>query len=333
MVDRKHYPNLDLLRLYLALEVIWIHAQGDNYQWSVMLSPVATFVCLSGFLIPGSFASSRSWGHFAWKRALRVVPAFIVSLLIVAVLFGPSHLPPTLRYYVTAGFTAVAGSMNWPMWSLMLEEALYAFHALQRIIRFAWNPFAVGACLVSSALLWVTWARHGFAPNGDPTFHMAPVTAFFAGCLLSFYRRSLERIRLSIWICTFALFFGLCNIQWGALGISSTAMYAAVYAPLITITSVLAVALAFVAPQITFRMPDLSYGTYIYHAPILWAIQSRLALEPIPLLLGTIAVVLPFSAISWYLIEKPVLKWKDLVVNAPARVHGIDGLAEVRSVA
>jgi len=50
---------------------------------------VAGFFVLSGFLITRSYKSSKNVGWFLWKRFLRIMPAFWLSLLIVAFILGP----------------------------------------------------------------------------------------------------------------------------------------------------------------------------------------------------------------------------------------------------
>jgi peptidoglycan/LPS O-acetylase OafA/YrhL len=57
------------------------------------------------------------------------------------------------------------------------------------------------------------------------------------------------------------------------------------------------------------RIPDLSYGIYIYHAP-LFALLHMPLWEFFPLL----AV---FCAASWYLVEKPALRLKTTNIKWP----------------
>src|SRR5579872_5219447 len=97
----KHLPNLDWLRLLLAVEVVWMHAQGvlPTHEPLIMIPAVPAFIALSGFLIPASFQSSRSWGHFARKRALRVVPGFILSFILIWLLLGATPIGPVVAFY------------------------------------------------------------------------------------------------------------------------------------------------------------------------------------------------------------------------------------------
>ena len=59
------------------------------------------------------------------------------------------------------------------------------------------------------------------------------------------------------------------------------------------------------------RMPDISYGIYIYHLPIILYLYNKHNIRTINemLLYGCLSVVF-LSFISWYLIEKPALRFK-----------------------
>ena len=191
-IQRKTLP--DLLRLFLALEVVAIHClEFYRYRFYVPIPPVPAFVCLSGLLIPGSFTQSRGWTHFAWKRLLRVIPALAASFILVALLFGPGTLIPTFLFYISTGFVLLA-SKNPPLWSLALEEILYGFHVVSRKLGTIWSPIWAGGCLLVSAAVWIALRSPGtYDLTSNPDHHMAPISAFFAGNLLSFYRDRLAR--------------------------------------------------------------------------------------------------------------------------------------------
>ena len=86
-----HYTNFDYLRLFLAIEVVaghlWAGLMRPGNFW-IPIPAVATFVGLSGFLIPQSLERSRNLWHFGWKRVLRTMPALVVLLLAMAMVFG-----------------------------------------------------------------------------------------------------------------------------------------------------------------------------------------------------------------------------------------------------
>ena len=60
---------------------------------------------------------------------------------------------------------------------------------------------------------------------------------------------------------------------------------------------------------------DLSYGVYIFA----WPVQMALAIHGVPAwgigwyIVSCVLVVLPFAAMSWWLIEKPAMNLKDKI--------------------
>jgi peptidoglycan/LPS O-acetylase OafA/YrhL len=64
---------------------------------------------------------------------------------------------------------------------------------------------------------------------------------------------------------------------------------------------------------IPWKMPDLSYGVYIYHWPVLAYLDATFGLTTLGLpasFVATIAILLPLTLASWYLIEQPALRLK-----------------------
>ena len=65
------------------------------------------------------------------------------------------------------------------------------------------------------------------------------------------------------------------------------------------------------------KIPDFSYGIYIWHYPIMQAIIFfGLATQPVNLLLMSTPLILLVSGLSWYVIEKPALKLKRFTLTA-----------------
>jgi len=298
------YPNLDILRLALALEVLILHTHAFDtgaVLW-LPIHPVAAFVCISGLLIPHSFSTSNGWPHFAFKRLLRVGPALVLALLLVTVLFGPTAAGGTFLFYVTAGLT---GSSNFdgPLWSLAVEEVLYAGHALTRAVRKLWRVETVALLFIVSCALY---AR--FAPghqNLERYFRL--FSAFFLGNVASFYRDRLQRLKPAWIVVAFAT--ALLLVNFGEL---SRMMY--MISDSIVCATVVVFALAM--PQVTFKVHDISYGTYVYHAPLLALFVGRFHIHDWLLWLMTVPSVLLLATLSWFLIERRALRFKNAVRKA-----------------
>jgi peptidoglycan/LPS O-acetylase OafA/YrhL len=298
------YPNLDLLRLVLAVEVVIGHSRIPGVpEW---INPVPAFVCLSGLLIPGSFETSNGWGHFAWKRLLRVGPAFALALGLVMALFGPLAALPTLLCYVTLGIVQVG--MNGVLWSLMVEEILYASHAVMQIRKW-WNAEAVAVLL---CLCILVCSFH--LPNLEDRLVRA-AAAYFMGNLFYFNLPKIERIPWPVYAVGAVWAIGWSRYPIGrSMDLPYNQLYGSaspLHLPLLLLSVGFVVLAARQIPQVKIgKMPDLSYGTYIYHKPLLLTF-SALGFAGWELAWVGLGSTLALAVLSWYLVEDKALKWKN----------------------
>ena len=58
------------------------------------------------------------------------------------------------------------------------------------------------------------------------------------------------------------------------------------------------------------RKNDVSYGLYIYHAPIINTIMYTGLASALPAVALALGVSLGLAVASWRFVERPVLKWK-----------------------
>jgi peptidoglycan/LPS O-acetylase OafA/YrhL len=145
------YPLMDSLRAIAALAVLATHAavfagletsDGTTVgQYAARLDAgVAVFFVISGCLLYRPFVRARMAGEpapgtgpYAWRRFLRIVPAYWVALTLITVLFGTSgHVfgwPGVAQYYGVAQAYSQAsfGGGLTQAWSLTIEVAFYAF--------------------------------------------------------------------------------------------------------------------------------------------------------------------------------------------------------------
>jgi len=120
--------NLTFIRTALALGVLCFHAFGAIGIEFWQFAWVPAFIAISGFLITQSLTQSHSYRHFAWKRVLRIGPAFLVSLALVTALGG--SVVGALVDWLSVLLDWAAQGVNPPLWSLSLEEVLYFCLAL-----------------------------------------------------------------------------------------------------------------------------------------------------------------------------------------------------------
>lgn len=310
---RQRYPNFDLMRLLLALEVVLPHAADEvkaQIHWPNLYITVPCFLAISGFLVLKSYDESGSWPQFMKKRALRVLPALITSLLLCAIFIDANVTLNSIGIWATGGLW-VGYPGNQALWSLAWEEIAYvALAALWGVGAYR-KPFALWTLLLASMAI-VYSARH---MDGRIQTMLFLMPAFLVGNLMYLYREQLGNVNPLIPWVVFALVGFPLHIPY--LGkILNFANFSAV--------SFQAFAIVWVGMAgkklIPFRFPDISYGLYIYHLPIIiFLMQRGLVWSPTTMLYWLPAPLLAVCLTSWYLIEKPALRLKKSV-HAP-RAH------------
>lgn len=173
---------------------------------------VMAFFGLSGLLI-GQSLRTRSWSEFARARVDRILPPFVLSLLLVLVLYwiapltfvtGDRALPPGSARSAFSldsllwttlflnGFFGPTLSANGPLWSLSFEVWYYAIAALVVYGRRWWAIF-LGAALTVL----------------EPTFGVLGII-WLSGCLLA-WGKPLPFVWL-LWAVPLALLAVVCAV-------------------------------------------------------------------------------------------------------------------------
>ena len=105
--------NLNLIRLMAASAVAFSHSYNFTHQiqaesllnWTGYLTfgflSVFVFFVISGMLVAQSFDRTQSAFGFIAARALRLYPAFIVTLVFSAYILGPFYTSLNLTDYLT----------------------------------------------------------------------------------------------------------------------------------------------------------------------------------------------------------------------------------------
>lgn len=291
--------NLDFIRTCLALGVLSYHALGTVGISFIQFPWVPAFIALSGFLITESMAHSKGIGHFIWKRLLRIGPAFLLSLLLVASLGG--NASDALFDWIFMGIKTTGA--NAPLWSLSVEEGLYLSLAIAFLLGI-YNTkrralFYLGIFYFSLLLI----STH-IPAQAVPIFRVA--LCFIAGSALNLMK---EDIR---WVISIAVLCILVAVWMRNGGLVKTSiLYQSLIGPMIAYGLI---TLAFYAPAITSgyrsKVGDPSFGIYIYH----WPIMSWLYLKGFQdfwLLPMTLCMTVTIALLSWHFVEKYALNLKD----------------------
>ncbi len=194
-VVRTRYPGLDTLRAIAAIAVVGTHTSfwAGSYSHGTlgMASQrlevgVAIFFVLSGFLLSMPwFASQRghrphdSTGRYFWKRALRILPVYWMTVVAAMLLLKDNRHLGASRWVLNLLLLDLYKSDSLPhgltqMWSLTTEAAFYIvlpalmWLALVAISRRQWRPNRLFLALIGLGAANVAWT--GFVTSHVSTF-------------------------------------------------------------------------------------------------------------------------------------------------------------------
>jgi peptidoglycan/LPS O-acetylase OafA/YrhL len=337
--------NLNLIRLVLALAVIYAHAyplslgagrgvdlinrltQGQATGGTVA---VDLFFLISGFLITASWLHSSSMQNFLQRRVLRIYPAYVVAMVFSAALIW--GICPAFRampehqgapYFLTL--------ISWGI-DFLKDCVMLTFNSISWKRVFDGNPYP--GC--ANASLW-TIQKEFFCYLLVAAFGIFALfrhrAVMLAAALLIYAdyawneARGKEMLQLDCrYLCYF--FIGMNFWLWRdkvpysgklAAGCLLILVSAVMVKPLLPIImpfcgGYLVLWLGY-APKVPFldwtHRTDLSYGTYLYAYPVqqLFAMIPSLR-NPLVNVALTVPCVLVLAWLSWNLVEKRFLALK-----------------------
>jgi len=324
--------DFDALRLAAALAVVIGHAwplTGLHPPPTVLGFPVYTlavyvFFAISGHLVASSWRRDPHPGRFLARRALRILPALVVVVVLTALVVGPLVTTLDARAYFASpstwayltNVTLVAGydlpgvfadnpvsAVNGVLWTLGPEFLCYlAVLAIGSLPRRARIPVALAA---TAALVVLSFASPW--PDWTPAFRAA---VFFAGGAAL---AVLRRFRLPL------VAGALVLIAWGgvALSVPELALPAAWLAlpPL-----VIAAGRASTPGLRTVGVVgDLSYGSYLWGFLVQQVVVQLAPGLPLGADVAIVVVAtLAIAAASWHLVERRALALKP---SGPSRAR------------
>jgi peptidoglycan/LPS O-acetylase OafA/YrhL len=324
--------NFNLIRMVMASMVLVHHGfvlTGHPIASTNLLTRlvhnfgeigVDGFFVISGFLVTRSLLSRHDVGAFVAARVLRIFPGLWVMLTVTTLAFSALTTLPAQQFllhhetlsYVARNATAFFIAFNLPglfehqannaangsLWSLHYELMCYAGVALTGLLGIArkkW-PFVLGvlACIA----LFVAIPEHpsyfiGLFRRLGLVFGLGAVAASFSTRI---------PLRFIYAVILAALGFALDSTLLAPVAWSLFYAYLLLWAAYVPRGPIRAFN----------RLPDISYGLYIYAFPVQQSlIATGLALTPLRNMLGAWVITATLATISWYVIEKPSLELKD----------------------
>ena len=346
--------NFHLVRFVLAMTVIYTHSivllgnKGDhlaelsNYQIDAGRLAVYCFFIVSGFLVTQSALHSESTIEFVAKRILRIVPAFLVSLLLVAFVIGPIVTPLSLSEYfrpdpqgdpyrfvqrnITFGLTGGflweykdvfsgnprPNAVNGSMWTLSHEVACYAIIAILLFMGLLRKRYFMVALLGIAACAIFAYFELGFAPIKEKIVWWWVLNPWnydrFIRLVFFFISGSLMYLFKEKVPYNKKLF--IISIA----GIVVAMIFGKIHLGLYLFLPYAVIYCCIGAKYASFQQyGDYSYGLYIFSFPIQQTILHYKADWTIPqfLILSSVASLI-VAFFSWHVIEKPALGLKKM---------------------
>src|SRR5690242_16454345 len=182
---RDRYPLVDGLRAVAAIGVLLTHsaissglvttgATGFRYAQRLEVG-VTIFFVISGFVLYRPFLLLRSemprTGSYAWRRALRIIPAYWIALTVSAIVLGRHEV--WSRPWVFYGFGQIYSQHTLPQgliqaWTLDIEVSFYVFLPLWAWLLRRATPRQEAYALVALALASLAW-KAAFVWSGSPS--------------------------------------------------------------------------------------------------------------------------------------------------------------------
>lgn len=328
--------SLNLFRLILAAAVLFAHAfyitgngtgpmlHGENIGgWAV-----AGFFVLSGFLITGS-RLRHTTGEFLVHRIARIYPAFLVCLVVTALVLAPIAgllergelggfltTPVTPLEYIwgniglhvssysiswTLQTVPYPGAWNGSLWTLYYEFFCYmivwtlGFVAIFR--KTLWFPVALWVISVGIHATPQIWARLGLDLDFTLLFKLLP---FFLGGVVAYVIFDRWGLHTPI---------GIACLVGSLIPIILIPGFGGQLAAPLLAYGLLWLSTVIRQPKIVAKH-DVSYGFYIYAWPTaqILVLLGVAGLGVWAFIGVNIAVTFVFAIASWLLVERPVMR-------------------------
>jgi peptidoglycan/LPS O-acetylase OafA/YrhL len=348
--SRTRNHQFDLLRIIFAILVLVTHAveitSGDrsrdlfvrltHVDFSFGTLAVDGFFLLSGFLIVKSWQSGGLLS-FLKKRFLRIAPGYAATVIVTTIVIGilapgVTHffrhihgeaLGGILFIYNPESLPVFPGSaypvLNGSLWTIIYEFRCYLIVAVFGVLglfnhRWTWlvtTYLLVMLRLLAPTPLGVHWPHDAYyLLFGSPTRIVELVPVFFVGGCFFLYRQSIP----------FSPLLGILAL--------TTIVLVDTFRPQVFATAMVIFGgyLLFYFTNRPFqslswmrRVPDVSYGVYLYGWPVESFLVFRLHPSPWVTFAASTFICIGLGWGSWKLVEEPALRLGDF--KTPKRLR------------
>jgi peptidoglycan/LPS O-acetylase OafA/YrhL len=335
------YNNFDLLRLFAAVQVVLMHANGHvmsefGYSltgfWAVLslllsyFPGVHIFFLISGFLISMSYEKNKNLRSYSLNRVLRIYPALYVNIFIgVIILFYFDFVQFDTEFFgwliaqmsigqiynleAFRGFGV--GTINGVVWTLSVELIFYIILPFLIYI-YTKNRFLIYIiCLVSYLIF-----DYGVSSDKEIFYNkllnltILPYLFLFITGIFFYKKNILLKIVLNgkfVW--WFSLF--IVTVALRVYNIINFGFVLNILVWVIFSFMVFSFAFSFKGlSDLLLKGNDFSYGIYIYHMLVVNVFVHLKMVGDVKYIGAILALTAAFAMMSWFFIEKPCLKLK-----------------------
>jgi peptidoglycan/LPS O-acetylase OafA/YrhL len=345
IIETHRQNNFDFLRLIFAASVIITHSYplsgAQECDWLCQLTAgqytfswiaVRGFFVISGYLIFQSMERSKNLLGFYWKRLLRLFPALAV-VLVLTVALGPfvyendtpyllnkkvrTYIPNNLRLYrIQYDIPGIfdqnphKSAINGSLWTLPFEFTMYIALSVLFFIRKKRRLtvlilLLIFLCLAKLDILnfaeiqkWKFFLLDWYLIELGVYFSAG---ALLAGLNIARLPPGSLRIILALSLMLFVAATGHQSFSLASVTLLPLFIISAGLCPISGISNV------------TKYIGDLSYGIYIYGFPVQQTLVYFFRFDHISLMCTSLVISAILAYASWHLVEKPALKYKNLV--------------------
>lgn len=341
---RPRIEGLDVIRGGAILLVLLRHAWPDTFGNAGIVG-VVVFFTLSGYLITGVLLSDIRrfgrvrYGRFYRNRAIRLLPALILFLVVFVIVEGVFDLFGTRGLVFRSVATAITYTANVPvlnegspsvshLWTLANEEQFYLIWPLVLAlgVRTKKLMLLVGA-VAALTMIGLAGTLALTMPDSVTAIYRLPTSwtiAMIVGAAAQIMRTRWTLLERGPGWMAAAAAAGLAFIAilpdakdeplmylvgGAAIGVLSVAIIA--YAKRVDVVAR--------AWRPLLALGVISYAAYLWNYPIMWWLGEADVPATQPL---SIALTIAAAAVSWFTVEKPLNVWKQRL-DAKARARNL----------
>lgn len=336
-----HDNNMMVVRYYLSFCVLIAHTavltQLDLPWIQRGTVDVGCFFAISGFLMFPSFQKHPTWKHYITKRARRILPPYILIVLLCAFLFVFLSNLSFIDYFTNPGFWKylaanlsflnflhpglpgvftgeefTTNAVNGSLWTMKGEWVCYlsvpfVFKAIKKYPKY-------GGIILLSISIFSILCRYKLSIIEETTGNIiysilakqfgTLLVFFYIGALVNFYFPLFLKFKWYIVVLDFIIIYFSEYIPF----------YSYVLQPIVAGTLVIWFSMVGSWGKKLSKHDSVSYDIYLYHFPIiqlviLWGLPQKYSAFVVLLTVVTISVT--FAFLSWNLIGKRFAKIKN----------------------